>query len=130
MVLSPSGSALVCSRSQLELTCTTAGRFLEWDFRISENNIMTVINSGRLVNNQTSPIMPFMTDSIIFNISKVSLPGSLPLVSKLLIITERSSVHETEVICTCIDAVSTAASSTTVLIIKENSVLQGMLACL
>ena len=88
MVLSPSGVALVCSGGQLELTCTTAGAFLEWDFHISENG--TTITCGRLVSSQAGVILvPIMTDSITFNFLRVSLPGSVPLVSKLVMITER-----------------------------------------
>ena len=128
VTLSPSGPVLVCSGQQLELMCTTAGGFLEWNFYISEN--MTTITSGRLVSNQPGPIDPYMTDSIIFNISRVSLPGNLPLVSKLLITTERSSINGTEVRCTCRDAVTGAEASTTIFITREKSVLLGMLVCL
>ena len=124
MILSPSGMAPVCSGGQLELTCSTTGGFQEWDFHISEN--MTATTYGRLVNNRASLIMPVVTESITFNISRVSLPERLPLVSKLSIITERSTVNGTEVTCTCKDAVTMNASSTTVFIINENSVLQGM----
>ena len=130
MKLSPSGSAPVCSGGQLELACTTAGGFQEWDFGISENMTETT-TYGRLVNNQPDLIlMPIMTESIIFNISRVSLPGNLPLVSKLLVITEKSSINGTEVNCTCIDVVTNAASSTIIFVIKENSVLQGMIVSL
>ena len=129
VLLSPSGVAPVCSGGQLELMCTTAGGFQEWDFHISEN--MTAATYGRLANNQAGLIiMPVVTESIIFNISRVSLPERLPLVSKLSIITERSIANGTEVTCTCIDAVTNAALSTTVIVMNESSVLQGMLVCL
>ena len=125
MILSPSGVAPVCSGGQLELTCTTAGGFQEWDLHISEN--MTAATYGRLVNNQAGLIlMPIVTGSIIFNTSRVSLPERLPLVSKLSISTERSTANGTEVTCTCIDAVTNARASTTVAIISKSSVLQGM----
>ena len=126
MVLSPSGVALVCSGGQLELTCTTAGAFLEWDFHISENG--TTTTHGRLVSSQAGVILvPIMTDSITFNFSRISLPGSVPLVSKLVMITERSSINRIEVMCICIDVVTNSAASTTVVVMNENSVLQGML---
>ena len=123
MTLSPSGSALVCGGGHLELTCTTEGAFHEWDFRISENG--TVTTSGRLLNYQAQLIIVPITviDSIIFNISRVSLPESVPLVSKLVITPTRSSLNGTEVMCTCTDVVTNAASSTTVFIM--NSMLQG-----
>ena len=126
MVLSPSGVALVCSGGQLELICTTAGAFLEWDFHISENG--TTTTRGRLVSSQAGVILiPIMTDSITFNFSRVSLPRSVPLVSKLGMITERSSINGTEVMRVCIDVVTNSAASTTVVVMNENSVLQGML---
>ena len=129
VILSPSGVAPVCSGGQLELTCSTAGGFQEWDFHISEN--MRAITYGRLVNNQAGLIiMPIQTESIIFNISRVSLPERLPLVTKLSIITERSIANGTEATCTCIDAVTNVRASTTVTVTNENSVLQGMLAYL
>ena len=112
VVLSPCGPgvALVCSGGQLELTCTTAGAFLEWDFHISENG--TTTTRGRLVNSQAGVILkPIMTDSITFNFSRVSLPGSVPLVSKLVMITERSTLNGTEVMCVCIDIVTKLRSS-------------------
>ena len=115
----------MCSGGQLELTCTTAGGFLEWDFHISKNT--TTISSGRLVSNQPGPIDPYRTNSIIFNISRASLLGSLPLVSKLVITATRNSINGTEVMCVCIDAVTNAAASTTIFVINENSALQGML---
>ena len=89
----------MCSGGQLELTCTTVGRFQEWDFHISKNTTDTTINSGRLVSNQSGLIDSYMTDSIIFNISRVSLPGSIPLVSKLVITVTNSSINGTEMTC-------------------------------
>ena len=106
----------MCSEGQLELMCSTAGGFQEWDFHISEN--MTSTTYGRLVNNQADLIiMPIQTESFIFNISRVSLSDRLPLVSKLSIITKRSIANGTEVTCTCIDAVTNARASTTVIVI-------------
>ena len=75
------------------------GGFQEWDFYISKNT--TTIKSWRLVSNQPGLIDPYMTDSIIFNISRVSLLGSIPLVSNLgLVITvTNSSINGTEMTC-------------------------------
>ena len=63
-------------------------------------------------------LVPVMTDSIIFNVSGVSLPESVPLVSKPVIAPTRNSINGTEVMCTCTDVVTNAASSTTVFIIN------------
>ena len=128
VMLSPSGVAAVCSGHQLELNCTTTGGYLEWDFCITANGSITTI-PRRLVNNGAGPgltLTPLMTDSILFHISRVSLPKSLPLVSKLLISPATNSRNGTEVNCTCTDSLTGVSSSTIVFVINESSVLQGM----
>ena len=111
-----------------ELNCTTTGGYLEWDFCITANGSITTI-PRRLVNNGAGPgltLTPLMTDSILFHISRVSLPKSLPLVSKLLISPATNSRNGTEVNCTCTDSLTGVSSSTIVFVINESSVLQGM----
>ena len=126
MILSPSGSAPVCSGHQLELICTTTGAFQDWDFRISENGTM-ITPPGRLVNNQPDLILQaLMVNSFSFNFSRISPPNSLPLVSKLIVTPTKSSINGTEVICTCTDVITDVSLSTTVFVVNENSVLQGM----
>ena len=82
---------------------------------------------GRLVNNQPGLILQaLMVNSFSFNFSRVSPANRLPLVSKLMVTPARSSINGTEVICMCTDVITDVSSSTTVFVVNENSLIQGM----
>ena len=101
VALSPSGLVTVCSGGQLELTCTTAGGFLEWDiFQIPANGTSPVNFGGRLINNRPGlPPSYQIIDSVFFNFSRVSAPDTLPLMSRVVISPASSSLNGIEMVC-------------------------------
>ena len=121
VALSPSGLVLVCSGGQLELMCTTAGGFLEWDiFRVPVNGASPVNFGGRFINNQPGlPPSYQVIDSVFFNFSRVSAPDTLPLISRVVISPVSSSLNGTEMVC--IDTVTMASLSTIIHVINSVS---------
>ena len=123
-VISPHGTALVCSGDQLELTCAVTGAFLEWNiFLIPENSTTPVNRGGHLLNNQLDQMpVQLVINSVFFNFSVVSPPNTLPLVSRLLISPASSSINGTEVICT--DS-TTSTSLSSMIYIIDGHLIQG-----
>ena len=79
VALSPSGLIPVCSGSQLELRCTTTGRFLEWYILRSPENGHNPVNfGGRIFNNQPDQMSSYtLINHVFFNFSVVSVPNTL-----------------------------------------------------
>ena len=116
----------MCGGHQLDLFCTTTRGFQEWDFSIPENGT-TITPPGRLVSNQPDRILSaLIINSIEFNFSRVSPANTLPLVTKLVMTPTRNVTNGTEVTCTCTDVITDVTSSTTVLVVNENSSVQGV----
>ena len=123
MISSP-GIAPVCDGDQLELTCNITGRQVQWSFfRIPENGT-TIVNYGRrLLSNLPGQETEYlMVDSILFNISRISSPNTLPLITRLLISPVNSSINRTEVIC---EDRETRISSSAILNVINESQIQG-----
>ena len=126
-MLSPSSLAPVCNEGEIELICSVPGVVLTWMFQ------ETIIN-GTIKNTYPSDVNiqssgstarqnRFVTlDFVNFTYSRLSAPGVSPLVSKL-VINQVDSSHNGTVV-TCIDAMSTNSSSTSLYVVNGDS-LQG-----
>ena len=99
--------------------CTTTGGFLEWDiYQIPENGISVVNLGGRLFSNRPGQTPSYrLIDSVFFNFSRVSLPDTLPLVSRVVISPANSSINGTEVVCE--DSVTRTSLSTIIYVTPE-----------
>ena len=123
MTLSPPGVAPVCNGGQLELTCTTAGRFLRWRFTVIRGNeTITIIRTIQAAVPAGDAISHLTLNSTMFNFSRTSSEGSLPLTSKLVIGPVSSNLNGT--VMNCIDLVSSNLSSTTI-VVREREPLQS-----
>ena len=122
VALSSSGLIPVCNGRQLELTCTTAGRFLEWYIlRIPENGHNPVNFGGRIFNNQPDQMLSYtLINHVFFNFSVVSVPNTLPLTSRVAIGPANNSLNETEIVCE--DSVSRASLSAIIYVINRDLV--------
>ena len=113
-MLSPTKLVSVCVEDQLELTCTTTEILLSW--RLSERDLTTIQYLG------DSALQSYhysLYGSINFNISRLSPPMSLPLVSRLIISPVDYRLNGTEV--TCVDPLSGNSSSTAINVISEDT---------
>jgi hypothetical protein len=84
--LSPSEKAVICEGEELELICTANSTFLQWSWSVQieqgEMHEYTRFISSMDMSQQMSSAS---VNSTLFNISRVSHQGRLPLVSRLLI---------------------------------------------
>ena len=112
-MLSPTNLVSVCVGDQLELTCTTTGILLRWN--LSERDITTIQYLG----DSALQSYHYTLYGINFNISRLSPPMSLPLVSQLIISPVDYRLNGTEV--TCADPLSGNSSSTAITVISEDT---------
>ena len=108
----------MCSGDQLELICTTTGRFLELSFSLIPEGDATARRYVRVVN-PNSPTSELEVNSITFTFSIISAGSSLHLTSRLLISPVRDSLNGTQVNCT--DVGTANLTSTIVTVINNNS---------
>ena len=94
--LSPHEVAPVCGGNELELTCTVSGRGLEWVITLPQD--MTIEHPVNSVE-QSFPVHTVTVSNISFTFSRVSLPKSRPLISRLLINPATSVINGTLVVC-------------------------------
>ena len=122
ITLSPSGVAPVCSGDQLELTCTTTAEdLLQWRFSVIRGNETTAIEITRTIRSTGRNLSHLEVNSIMFNFSRTTSYGSVPVISTLLIGPVSNSLNGTVINC-----VTSEVSSTTIIIRRRNSV-QGMI---
>ena len=107
ITLSPLGIAPVCLGDQLELTCTTTERFLEWRFTLAEMN-----NYQQLVSVTTRVTVDLNVSHTLFIFSKNSTQNSLPLISALLINPASNILNGTVV--NCVERETGESSSTVI----------------
>ena len=122
VTLSPPGVAPVCSGGQLELMCTTAGSALDWRFRVFLENETTLTDIRRVFvssDSASTAMSLLMVNSTLFSFSRISARGSLPVESTLLIDPVSNNLNGTVV--NCFDLVSSNSLSTTVIIIRRDS---------
>ena len=118
MILDPSECVTVRSGSMLELECTIPGYFLEWSFVTREANGQRV--SWARILSIFSEISTLQINLTSFTFSRISAPGSLPLMSRLLIIPTYTGLNGTEF--RCVDVGTLEASTTFVYVTNEDSV--------
>ena len=111
-MVSPPGVASVCSGDQLELTCTTSGRVLEWAFALVLDNVVTRAYTKGLTTDTEAP-EPLLINSTRFTFSRLSLPNSLPLISILVISPVTVGLNGTEVNCTDVQTSETVSTTIT-----------------
>ena len=102
VTLSPAGMAPVCSGGQLELMCTTGGSALDWRFRVFLENETTITDIRRVFvsSDPASAAMSLlMVNSMLFNFSRTSARGSLPVESTLVIGPVSDNLNGTVVNC-------------------------------
>ena len=94
------GIVTACSGGHLELMCSTTGTFLRWYTRPNIEN-----EPGRTYTRTLSSLLvvsnaePLMINSTTFCVSRTSIQGSLPLVSRLVISPVSEILNRTEVKC-------------------------------
>ena len=125
VTLSPPGIAGVCSGGQLELMCTTTGGFLRWRFSIIRGLNDTVASSRTIQAAVPAgdAMFQLVVNSTMFNSSRTSAEGSLPVKSKIVIGPVSSSLNGTVINCIDLD---TSSSTATTIIVEEREPLQGM----
>ena len=113
--------APVCNGDELELTCTVLGRALEWNVSIPwmPPEFMTLKHTLTSVERISPDHTITINGSISFTFSRITLPDSQPLVSRLLISPAIGAVNGTVVICT--DRETRNSSSTTVNVVHSNN---------
>ena len=125
VVISPSGGvAPACSGDLLELTCTTLGSFAEWSFFLIPEQETTARKFARVLHIDSVPASSeLLVNSTTFIFSRISAPGSLPLMSRLLINPVADALNGTDVNCTDVDASN--SSSTRIRVINESILIGG-----
>ena len=124
MIISPPGIAGVCSGDRLELMCTTTGEFLQWRFSVTRgvNDRITITRTIQAAVPAGDAMFQFVVNSTVFNFSRTSAEGGLPVISKVVIGPVSSSLNGT--MMNCID-LGTASSTATTIIVGERKPLQG-----
>ena len=118
VVLSPTKLVSVCDGDQLELTCTTTEVLLIWNLRQTHEQHIRDI-AIQYLGDSALQSYHYTLYGINFNISRLSPPMSLPLVSRLIISPANYRLNGTEV--TCVDPLSGNSSSTTINVISEDT---------
>ena len=119
MELSSSGAVLMCMGEQLTFICTTDREFIEWNvtvLHLEERSSRT-----RLVLTQTLVTRPLVINMMIFDITRISIIGSLSLISTLTVANVTTDVNGTEMNCTDIgnSLAETSSSVATVYVIPN-----------
>ena len=97
ILLSPSGIAVICEGGQLELICTTNATFLQWTLQREQGEVMHLRFISSSDHSQLTSV--FSVNSTSINISRVSLQGMLPLVSRLFINNVTVGLNGSQVNC-------------------------------
>ena len=119
VVISPAKLVSVCVEDQVELTCTTTGILLSWNLRQTHEQHGRDITAIQYLGDSASQSYHYSLYGINFNISRLSPPMSLPLVSQLIISPANYRLNGTEV--TCVDPLSGNSSSTAINVISEDT---------
>ena len=114
--ISPSVVAPVCQAGdRLELTCTTSGRSHSW--QLIENPGSGAATSLRRVSSIGSTGVeedPMVINSVMFTFSRLSGPGSLPLMSKMTVSGVSQSLNGSQV--NCVESEEESAMATILII--------------
>ena len=115
----------MCNGSQLELTCTTTGDFLQWRFSVIRGNETspTTVFTRTIISvfSASNAISQSVVNSTVFTFSKLSAEDNLPVVSRLLISPVSWGLNGTEM--SCRDLTTSETAVTIIKIIDDH--LQG-----
>ena len=105
--------------------CTTTGGFVRWRFSVTRrlNDTITTTRTIQAAVPAGDAMFQFVVNSTVFNFSRTSAEGSLPMMSKIVIGPVSSSLNGT--VMNCID-LDTSSSTATTIIVGEREPLQGM----
>ena len=105
--------------------CTTTGEFLQWMFSVTlgVNDTHTITRTIQAAVPAGDAMSQFTVNSTMFNFSRTSAEGSLPMILKVVIGPVSSSLNGT--VMNCID-LDTSSSTATTIIVGEREPLQGM----
>ena len=92
------GIAPVCSGDKLELTCATTGRVLDWRIT-AENRILARHPVDSVSQVFPTRVVTISPARVMFTFSRISLPNSQPLKSKLLISPANVSINGVMINC-------------------------------
>ena len=124
VVISPEVVSVCSGGSQLELTCTVAGTFLEWSFFLVPEGETMARNFFRSLHSGSVPATSDLeVNSIMFTFSRISAEDRQPLVSRLLITPVSDGLNGTEVNCT--DVVASNTSSIHIKVINESTMISS-----
>ena len=119
MIISPADVTSVCRGDQLELTCTTTGSLLRWNFSLISEGETTATTYSRILTTSSSLATPgLLVNSITVSFIRVSAQDALPLIAIALINPVSAELIGTLVSCTDIDDLETA--STLIRIVNED----------
>ena len=85
VTLLPSGVVPVCSGDQLELMCTITGDLLQWSFSVFRGNDTAATDFRRTITPNSAEMLQLTVDSLVFNFSRISAHGCMPVISRLVI---------------------------------------------
>ena len=124
--ISPSHMVSVCKGDQLELICTTTGKFLEWSFSLIPTEETTAVTHFRHLSASSSfSAITLVLGNSSITFSRISAQYALPLISRLLINPVSAELNGTEVNCT--DIVETSETASTLVQIINEDLIFGML---
>ena len=105
--------------------CTTTGEFLQWMFSVTlgVNDTHTITRTIQAAVPAGDAMSQFIVNSTMFNFSRTSAEGSLPVMSKVVIGPVNSSLNGT--VMNCID-LDTSSSTATTIVTREEEPLQGI----
>ena len=111
LTLSPRGVVLVCPGAQLDVTCSTDRRFLNWTVTIppSASDSGEAVTRGRLFSSSTETVDPLVVEMKQFNISITSTGDSFS--SVLSYTNATADLNGTVINCSYIDTGNSRAES-------------------
>ena len=124
VMLSPTEIAPVCSGDKLELICATTGRVLDWRIT-AENRILARHPVDSVSQVFPTRVVTISSAMVMFSFSRISLPNSQPLKSKLLISPANVSING--VMINCSDRETGTTSSSTRLRVYECKLYSSMI---
>jgi hypothetical protein len=89
----------VCIGDQLELTCTTTADSLQWRFSVIRGNETAATEFRRTIRSTGSDLSQLEVNSIMFNFSRTTSHGSVPVRSILSIGPISNSLNGTMIHC-------------------------------
>ena len=96
IILLPNGTVSACPGEQLSFMCTISSTSLRWRVIVENSVERRTVTSTQ----STQTILPvFIAPGISFNISRISMIGSLPIISNLTVANTTIGLNGTKVEC-------------------------------